>query len=68
VLGGGLALPWLLSTLSLLGRRSGTSRNARGIVVSLLVLVGGYFLHRTMIEAGRTSSSDARTTLWNAKR
>ena len=68
VLGGGLALPWLLSTLSLLGRRSGTSRNARGIVVSLLVLVGGYFLRRTMIEAGRTSSSDARTTLWNAKR
>ncbi len=68
VFGSGLALPWLLSTLSLLGSRSEKSRNTRGIVVSLLVLAGGYFLRRTMIEAGRTSSADARTTLWNAKR
>lgn len=68
VFGSGLALPWLLSTFSLLRRRSGTSRNARGIAISLLVLVGGYFLRRTMIEAGRTSSADARATLWNAKR
>jgi formate-dependent nitrite reductase membrane component NrfD len=68
VFGSGLALPWLLSTFSLLGRRSEKSRNTRGIVVSLLVLTGGYFLRRTMIEAGRTSSADARATLWNAKR
>ncbi|HZU69340.1 MAG TPA: NrfD/PsrC family molybdoenzyme membrane anchor subunit [Ktedonobacteraceae bacterium] len=68
VFGSGLALPWLLTTLALLQRRPGKTRNARGIAISLLVLVGGYFLRRTMIEAGRTSSADARTTLWNAKR
>ena len=38
------------------------------LLISLLVLVGGYFLRRTMIEAGHTSSADAHTTLWNAKR
>jgi formate-dependent nitrite reductase membrane component NrfD len=64
----GLALPWLLQTISLLVGRSGKRKSGRGIVVSLLVLVGGYFLRRTMIEAGHTSSADARTTLWNAKR
>jgi formate-dependent nitrite reductase membrane component NrfD len=68
VFGSGLALPWLLSTLSLIDGRSEKSRNTRGIVISLLVLAGGYFLRRTMIEAGRTSSADARATLWNAKR
>jgi formate-dependent nitrite reductase membrane component NrfD len=68
VFGGGLALPWLLQTLSLFGGRSGRRRNGRGIIISLLVLMGGYFLRRTMIEAGRSSSTDARTTLWNAKR
>jgi formate-dependent nitrite reductase membrane component NrfD len=68
VFGGGLALPWLLQTLSLFGERSGKRRNGRGIIISLLVLMGGYFLRRTMIEAGRSSSTDARTTLWNAKR
>jgi formate-dependent nitrite reductase membrane component NrfD len=64
----GLALPWLLQTISLLVGRSGKRKSGRGIVVSLLVLMGGYFLRRTMIEAGHTSSADARTTLWNAKR
>jgi len=39
-----------------------------GVLPSLLVLVGGYFLRRTIVEAGHTSSQDARTTLWNAKR
>ncbi|MFL5665977.1 MAG: NrfD/PsrC family molybdoenzyme membrane anchor subunit [Ktedonobacteraceae bacterium] len=68
VFGGGLALPWLLQTLSLLGRRSAKRNSGRGLAISLLVLVGGYFLRRTMIEAGHTSSQDARTTLWNAKR
>jgi formate-dependent nitrite reductase membrane component NrfD len=68
VAGTGLILPWLLQTLSLLARRSAKSRSRRGIVISLLVLIGGYFLRRTMIEAGHTSSADARTTLWNAKR
>jgi formate-dependent nitrite reductase membrane component NrfD len=65
--GGGLALPWLLQTLSLFkqGSRKGKSG---GLLISLLVLAGGYFLRRTMIEAGRTSSMDARTTLWNARR
>ena len=66
-IGAGLVLPWLLQTLSLLGGRRGR-RMGRGLLISVLVLVGGYFLRRTMIEAGHTSSKDARTTLWNAKR
>ncbi len=65
--GGGLALPWLLQTLTLF-RRSGGKGKSGGLLISLLVLVGGYFLRRTMIEAGRTSSLDARATLWNARR
>ena len=68
VAGTGLILPWLLQTLTLLTGRSAKRRSGRGIVISLLVLMGGYFLRRTMIEAGHTSSADARTTLWNAKR
>jgi len=68
VAGTGLILPWLLQTLSLLTGRSAKRGSRRGIVISLLVLIGGYFLRRTMIEAGHTSSTDARTTLWNAKR
>lgn len=69
VFGGGLALPWFLQTLTLLGGRKSKKRHTgRGLVISLLVLLGGYFLRRTMIEAGHTSSKDARTTLWNAKR
>jgi formate-dependent nitrite reductase membrane component NrfD len=67
VAGTGLVLPWLLQTISLLTRRSAKSGRSRGTLISLLVLVGGYFLRRTMIEAGHTSSKDARTTLWNAK-
>lgn len=66
--GGGLALPWLLQTLVLLGRRPEKRKSGLGLFISLMVLVGGYFLRRTIIEAGRTSSKDARTTLWNAKR
>jgi formate-dependent nitrite reductase membrane component NrfD len=68
VFGGGLMLPWLLQSFSLLFGRPEKRRSARGILVSLLVLTGGYFLRRTMIEAGHTSSKDARTTLWNARR
>jgi formate-dependent nitrite reductase membrane component NrfD len=68
VTGIGLVLPWILQTLSLWAGRSKKRRGGSGIVISLLVLVGGYFLRRTMIEAGHTSSADARTTLWNAKR
>ena len=68
VAGTGMILPWLLQTLSLLGGHSAKRRSGRGIVISLLVLIGGYFLRRTIIEAGHTSSTDARTTLWNAKR
>lgn len=66
VFGTGLALPWLLQTLSLVRRKPQRGAGA-GLFISLLVLAGGYLLRRTMIEAGRTSSSDARTTLWNAK-
>jgi formate-dependent nitrite reductase membrane component NrfD len=71
--GGGLALPWLLQTLLLLGRRQpgltkprAQSRGGTGLIVSLLVLVGGYFLRRTIIHAGHVSSRDARTTLFAA--
>ena len=63
---GGLALPWLLSTLSLLERSK--KRTGRGLLISLLVLTGGYFLRHTIVEAGHTSSQNARTTLWHAKR
>ena len=68
VFGSGLMLPWLVQSFSLLsGRRKNKKNNARGIVMSLLVLTGGYFLRRTMVEAGHTSSKDARATLWNAR-
>lgn len=71
--GGGLVLPWLLQTFGLLGRRSRSAKptkgpNTGGIIISLLVLIGGYFLRRTLIEAGHSSSHDARATLWNARR
>ena len=68
VAGTGLMLPWLLQTFSLLAGRSAKRGSSRGILISLLVLFGGYFLRRTIIEAGHTSSADARTTLWNARR
>ena len=42
------------------------SRGGVGLVISLLVLVGGYFLRRTIIHAGYVSSRDARTTLYTA--
>lgn len=64
----GLVLPWLLQTLALVRRQpQRTSRNASGLLVSLLVLSGGFFLRRTIIRAGRTSSQDARAVLWNAR-
>jgi formate-dependent nitrite reductase membrane component NrfD len=66
VVGGGMLLPWLLSTLSLFQRTK--TRNGRGLLVSLFVLTGGYFLRRTIVKAGHTSSRNARVTLWNAKR
>jgi formate-dependent nitrite reductase membrane component NrfD len=69
VFGGGLLLPWLLQTFSLLrGRHANKRLNGRGLLISLLVLMGGYFLRRTMIRAGHTSSRDARTTLWNRQK
>src|SRR5437660_8201514 len=67
VFGGGLVLPWLLQTGLLLGRHNKRNSGA-GLVLSLLVLVGGYFLRRTIIEAGQTSSQDARSTLWKAQK
>ncbi|MGH2479929.1 MAG: NrfD/PsrC family molybdoenzyme membrane anchor subunit [Ktedonobacteraceae bacterium] len=67
VFGTGLALPWLLQTKKLVGKRPTRRASSRGLLISLLVLVGGYFLRKTLIEAGHTSSKDARTTLWNAR-
>ena len=61
----GMLFPLLLQMSSLPG--SQTRKHKRGLVVSLLVLIGGYFLRKTIIEAGHTSSRDARTTLWNAR-
>ncbi|HEU5383930.1 MAG TPA: NrfD/PsrC family molybdoenzyme membrane anchor subunit [Ktedonobacteraceae bacterium] len=68
VFGGGLALPWLLQTSRLVGKGSAKRKRGRGLLISLLVLLGGYFLRKTIIEAGHTSSTDARATLWNAKK
>src|SRR6185503_10345537 len=67
VFGGGLLLPWLLQSVGLLGKPTKKRGRGRGILISLLVLIGGYFLRKTMIEAGHTSSKDARSTLWNAR-
>ncbi len=67
VFGGGLALPWLLQTLKLIGKRSEKRKRGRSILISLLVLIGGYFLRKTIVEAGHTSSKNARTTLWHAR-
>jgi formate-dependent nitrite reductase membrane component NrfD len=68
----GLLLPWLLQGFALLmGQPTEArqrNRQGRGLLISLLVLLGGYFLRRTMIKAGHASSRDARTTLWNARR
>jgi formate-dependent nitrite reductase membrane component NrfD len=70
--GSGLVLPWLLQTLLLARGRSRQTRHKAkskggvGLIVSLLVLIGGYFLRRTIVHAGHVSSKDARTTLWNA--
>jgi formate-dependent nitrite reductase membrane component NrfD len=69
--GAGLLVPWLLQTFAI-GRKH-TSKNERehgtlGIVVSLLVLIGGYLLRRTVVEAGHVASADSRTTFWNARR
>ncbi|GCE06417.1 NrfD/PsrC family molybdoenzyme membrane anchor subunit [Dictyobacter aurantiacus] len=72
MVGGGLVLPWLIQTF-LLTNKQDTKSKARkrggiGMFVSALVLIGGYFLRRTVVNAGHTSSADARTTLWNARR
>ncbi len=66
--GSGLVLPWLLQTFLLFGKRSEKRLSVTGLAVSVLALIGGYFLRKTMVEAGHSSSRDARTTLWNARR
>jgi formate-dependent nitrite reductase membrane component NrfD len=68
VFGSGLLLPWLLQSVGLFGKHTEKRGRGRGILISLLVLIGGYFLRRTIIDAGHTSSKDARATLWNARR
>ena len=65
VAGSGLVLPWLLQSSNLIGPRR--RKSGLDLLISLLVLVGGYFLRKTMIEARHASSKDACTTLWNAK-
>lgn len=65
VVGGGLLLPLLLNSRSLFGK--GSSKKRGGLLISLLALIGGYFLRRTIVNAGHASSRDARTTLWNAR-
>lgn len=67
VFGSGLMLPWLLQSASLLGKHTEGRGRGRGLLISLLVLIGGYFLRKTIVEAGHTSSKDARTTLWHAQ-
>jgi formate-dependent nitrite reductase membrane component NrfD len=67
VFGSGLLLPWLLQSVNLISKQTEKRKSGRGLLISLLVLVGGYFLRRTIIQAGHTSSKDARTTLWNAR-
>ncbi|HTI13290.1 MAG TPA: NrfD/PsrC family molybdoenzyme membrane anchor subunit [Dictyobacter sp.] len=51
-------------------KQSGKSKHFEpmSLFVSLLVLVGGYFLRKTIVYAGHESSKDARTTFWNARR
>jgi hypothetical protein len=61
-----VGLPQLQAS-NLIGKRSAKRKAGRGLLISLLVIVGGYFLRKTMIEAWHTSSQDARTTLWNAR-
>ena len=68
VFGSGLMLPWLLQSAGLLGKQTEKRGWGRGILISLLVLIGGYFLRKTMIEAGHTSSMDARSALWSARK
>src|SRR5437588_8943898 len=41
VFAGGLILPWLFQTGSLLGRQSGKRQSGRGLLLSVLVVVGG---------------------------
>jgi formate-dependent nitrite reductase membrane component NrfD len=66
VAGSGLALPCLWQSANLI--RKSRKRRASGLLISLLVLVGGYCLRKTIVDAGHTSSMDARSTLWNARR
>ena len=68
VFGSGLILPWLLQSVSVFKKHTEKRQRGRGILISLLVLIGGYFLRRTIINAGHVSSQDARSTLWNARR
>jgi formate-dependent nitrite reductase membrane component NrfD len=73
MLGGGLVAPWFIQTILLLRHRSRKTasrqkqKGGMGLIVSVLVLLGGYILRRTIINAGHVSSQDARTTLQNAR-
>ncbi|HEX4206502.1 MAG TPA: NrfD/PsrC family molybdoenzyme membrane anchor subunit [Ktedonobacteraceae bacterium] len=66
--GGGLALPWLLQSLLLVRKNPRRRKSNVGFFISLLALIGGYFLRHTLVNAGRSSSRNARITLWNARR
>src|SRR5260370_2812007 len=49
VLGGVLIVHLLLQTFSVFAGRSGKRKNGRGIMISLLVLMGGYLLRWTIV-------------------
>jgi hypothetical protein len=51
-----------------IGQHGKIRRGGFGLIISIVVLIGGYFLRRTLIDAGHASSRDARTTSWNARR
>ncbi|GCE13215.1 NrfD/PsrC family molybdoenzyme membrane anchor subunit [Tengunoibacter tsumagoiensis] len=66
--GGGLVLPLALQFLLLQTKNHKKSPGGVSLLISGLILMGGYFLRRTMIDAGHSSSKDARTVLWNARK
>jgi formate-dependent nitrite reductase membrane component NrfD len=72
--GGGLVLPWILTSLTLLTsnkkhhKSNKKVRGGFGLIIALIAIIGGYFLRKTVVEAGPVSGDDARTSLWNARR
>ncbi|MGF1471206.1 MAG: NrfD/PsrC family molybdoenzyme membrane anchor subunit [Rubrobacteraceae bacterium] len=61
---GGLLAPFAL----LRGREEGTEGRGRSLLASLLVLIGGYILRRTILDAGKLSARDPQATFTFAKK